>query len=217
MTVFLLTFSFFKYLGKIGATPIACKSFIDKFTPIRDELIDVIAFPENEDLQEGYDTYTFDQIEEIAAVYQMIIEDCERFAKIGKTLRKARKKKPIKKEKLLKTFKYLEKDDTFKVASIDPGIIIGAVELWTYNIKSKYLTVYRALDRAGLSVKGATIINFDEKTSMTKTVGRKADEVLKSVTLGGKIILRKIMDQINTSPKPLSGRVSKTTLLLKAM
>jgi len=208
---------FYKYLGKIKATPMGCKAIIEKYVPVRDELQLVIDSPEDEDLQEGYMNYSWEEITELVKMYQVIIDESARYAVVNKTVRKAAKKKPIKKEKLLKTFKFLEKDDNFKVASIDPGIIIGAQELWSFNVISKALTVHRALDRAGLSIKGSAVTGWDEKTSVTKVAGRKSDEVLKSVVSGGKIILRKLMDQIKTKPGKTVGRIGKHTILLKAV
>jgi hypothetical protein len=75
------------------------------------------------------------------------------------------------------------------------------------------LTVFRAIDRGGLQVKGTSIINYDEKNSFTKRTGRKPEEYLKKVLEGGKIVLRKLMDDMKEAP--LAYRINENTILLR--
>jgi len=206
----------FVYLRKIHATPMAAKKIAEKLAPVAAELNDVLNKPDDLDLQEGYMKFSNEEIETLYNLYAQMVQDCVDYAKVGKTVKKARKKKLPSKEKLLKTFKFLEKDDNFKIASIDPGKIIGAIELWTFNVKYKILTVYRANDRAGLSVKGCSVVNYDDKTSISKTVGRHTDEKIQQVLTGGKIILKRLMDTI-TSKQLKIGRVTKDIILLKVI
>ena len=79
--------------------------------------------------------------------------------------------------KLVEKLKYLKTDDKFKIASVQPDQIIGASELWVFNTKTRKLGKYIAKnidpkglgrDGSGLSVKGTTIIGFDETTSIQK-------------------------------------------------
>jgi hypothetical protein len=208
--------SMYQYLTKLGATPMSAMAIANKYRPVAAELLDVLTELEDEQLQEGYEKYTVEEVEDLVLIYQTIVDDCERFASVNKKITKARKKKPVSKEKLLKGFQYLASDNTYKIASIEPSKIIGAQELWTFNVKSKLLSVYRAVDRGGLSVKGTAILNFDEKTSTSKTIGRKTAERIESVLKGGKVVLRKLMDDINgkgVEPK----RLNKQTVLLKVI
>jgi hypothetical protein len=127
-----------------------------------------------------------------------------------------RKPRAISVEKKLKNFKFQKEDNTFKIASVNPEKVIGAQELWTFNTKYKTLTVFRALDRGGLQVKGTSIINYDEATSVTKRTGRKPEVYVDKVLNGGKIVLRKLMDELKNDA-PLAYRINENTILLKVV
>ncbi len=74
---------------------------------------------------------------------------------------------------------------------------------------------YCELDRAGLSVKGTTIQNFDTKTSMSKKLGVKTDHFIDRVLMGGPIVLNKIMSEISSKSSKVTGRINNNMILLK--
>ena len=51
---------------------------------------------------------------------------------------------------------------------------------------------------------------------MCKTI-RKPDEVLVRVLEGGKIILRKVLDEINAKHSEMNGRLNNETILLRVV
>ena len=69
---------------------------------------------------------------------------------------------------------------------------------------------------SGLSVKGTTIIGFDEKLSIQKTL-RKPDEQLKEFKSAGKVKLRTLLEDIKTTDTKLNGRSNLETVLLKVI
>ena len=144
----------------------------------------------------------------------MIVEDCNRYFGNKVIVRKPRKKKEKSAIQLIKSIKYKKEDNELKVVSIDPINIIGAQSLWLYNTKYKKLTVLNARGPAGLSVKGTTIINFDEPNSQSKTL-RKPNEIIPKVLQSGKVVLKKLMTEIKTKESPANGRVNEDTILLK--
>lgn len=83
-----------------------------------------------------------------------------------------------------------------------------------FNTKYRTLGVYNALGPAGLSVRGSTLTGWDEKTSVVKTL-RKPNEQLKKLLEGGKIVLRKFMDEVKCKPKAATGRINKETVLVR--
>ena len=83
-----------------------------------------------------------------------------------------------------------------------------------FRSKTRKLGVYVAADSAGLSVKGSAIENYKYSESISKTL-RKPEAVLKKVLEGGKIVLRKVMGEINSKPVELNGRINKDTILLR--
>ena len=67
---------------------------------------------------------------------------------------------------------------------------------------------------AGLSIKGTTLQGYDPESSVTKTV-RKPNDVLPNVLNGGKRILKKMMDDINSKASEPNGRINSETILLR--
>lgn len=208
---------FFKYLNSIKATPMATRAIAEKLAPQALELNEVLSNPDDLDLQEGYMYLSNEEVETLFNMISGMIDDCTRYASINRKAKALTKKKVPSKEKLVKNLKYLDKDDKYKIASIDPGKIVGAIEMWTFNVKTRQLTVLRALDRAGLSIKGTSITNIDEKGSMTKLL-RKPEETIQEVLSGGKIILKKLMDNLSTKKMPHTNtRTNKFTIILKVV
>ena len=182
------------------------------YIPLRNEY--AYALVEN---NEGYSHYTKPQLKAKHAYVSKLIEDCVRFAGNVKKARAPRKKKAPTAEKLLKHFQYQKESNEYKLQSCDPATVIGAQELWTFNTKYKTLSVFRARGPSGLSVRRTSIDGFDSDSSVTKRVGRKPEEYIKKVLSGGKIILRKLMDDIKSEPTAFSDRINNNTVLLRAI
>jgi len=155
-------------------------------------------------------------IEELMLALDFIIDQ-------AKATRKPRKAKPKSADKLVEKLKYLKADPKYNLASVNPTDVVGANELWVFNVKTRKLGKYIAKnidpkgmkrEGSGLSVKGTTIIGFDEATSIQKTL-RKPDEQLKAFKSAGKVALRKFLDDIATTDTKLNGRCNPDTILLK--
>jgi hypothetical protein len=151
---------------------------------------------------------------EAAKFFGLVATDAEKLASNKSAARKPRKKKPISFEKKVKNLKFKKDDIENKLVSIDPVKIMGAQKLWIYNTKTRKLGVYTAFDDAGLSVKGSSIENYKYSESVSKTL-RKPKDVLSRVLDGGKVVLRKVMGEINSKPQELNGRINKDIILLR--
>jgi len=185
------------------------------YAPVLAELIEASERSDPQ-LVEGYKHFSKKQLEARIMMFNSIIEDAERYADTTKKVRVPRKPRAISVEKKLKNFKFQKEDNNYKIASVNPEKVIGAQELWTFNTKYKTLTVFRALDRGGLQVKGTGIINYDETTSVTKRTGRKPEVYVDKVLNGGKIVLRKLMEELKNDA-PLAYRINENTILLKVV
>ena len=195
-----------------------------------EDLTKVLAGVDKEDeyeaqLLEGYGHYTKPQLKKLLQFYTSVIADAEHHGNLQKATRKVRKKKAPSKEKLITKIKYKLQDEKLKLVSVDPKDILGANELWVYNTKNRKLGKYvasnidpkgMARDGTGLSIKGTTIIGFDEKLSIQKTL-RKPEDSLKEFKSAGKVALRKFMDELTTTDTKLNGRVNSDTILLKVI
>lgn len=155
-------------------------------------------------------------IEELMTALDFVIDT-------AKATRAPRKAKPKSATKLVEKLKFLKVDEKFKLASVSPDQIIGASELWVFNIKTRKLGKYVAKnpdptgmgrDGSGLQVKGTTILGYDEEQSIQKTL-RKPEQQLKEFKDAGKVKLRKFLDDIPTTDTKLNGRCNPETILLK--
>jgi len=149
-----------------------------------------------------------------ATILLTISTDADKLASNKNAAKKPRKSKPISVEKKVAKLNYKKDDVENKLVSINPVKILGAEKLWIYNIKTRKLGVYVTVDAAGLSVKGSTIENYKYSESITKTL-RKPKDILSRVLDGGKIVLRKVMSEINSKPQELNGRINKDIILLR--
>ena len=149
-----------------------------------------------------------------AKFFGLVATDAEKLSSNKSAARKPRKPKPVSFEKKVKNLKFKKDDIDNKLVSIDPVKILGAEKLWIYNVKTRKLGVYVAADGAGLDVKGSAIQNYKYGESVSKTL-RKPKDVLSRVLDGGKVVLRKVMSEINSKSVELNGRINKDTILLR--
>lgn len=174
-------------------------------------------------LKEGYAHIKKTEIKKIRAVYDTLNTELDLIIDQAKANRKPRKSKPKSAEKLVEKLKYCKVDNKYSLASINPIDVVGANELWVFNVKTRKLGKYIASnidpkgmkrEGTGLQVKGTTILGFDENLSIQKTL-RKPAEQLKDFKASGKVKLRKFLEDINTTDTKLNGRCNPDTVLLK--
>ena len=178
------------------------------------ELEELASGSKDEQLLEAYSHRTKKQIKNLIAFYQEIMSACDMLAQEAKVNRAPRAKKSVPAEKIVAKLKYKKSDEPTKLVSINPTDIIGCTELWVYNTKSRKLGKYVAAEYQTLSVKGTTIIGFNETASVCKTL-RKPEEKLKEFKAAGKVQLRKFLDDINATDTKMNGRINEETILLR--
>jgi len=168
----------------------------------------------DEQLREGYSHRSKKQIRKLIDFLREIDTACTMLMQEAKVNRKPRKTKAVPKDKIVAKLKFMKTFEPLKLVSVNPTDIIGAKELWVYNTKSRKLGKYVAEEYKDLTVKGASIINFSESSSVQKTL-RKPDEKLKEFKSAGKVALRKFLDTVNATDTKMNGRISEETILLK--
>ena len=174
-------------------------------------------------LKEGYSHLKKADIKKYRGAIDTLMTELDFIIEQAKATRKPRKAKPKSADKLVEKLKFLKADPKYSLASINPVDIVGASELWVFNVKTRKIGKYVAENPdptgqkrsgSGLQVKGTTIIGFNEKESIQKTL-RKPEEQLKAFKNAGKVALRKFLDEINTTDIKLNGRCNPDTVLLK--
>jgi hypothetical protein len=169
-------------------------------------------------LKEAYSHLSKDELNRFVEFMRGWIDDASRWSANRKTNRKPRKLKKRSVEQTVKHIKYKKEDHDFKVTSVDPGLIVGASELWVLHTGFvKKIAVYRAVDRGGLKVHRSSIKNYDPDNSVEKRIGRNPDETLKTILEGGKVTLRKLTDSLRAKNEEPSGKINKGIILLRVI
>ena len=169
-------------------------------------------------LRECYSSRPRKYIRALLQFYSEIMNACDLLAIEGKANRNQtpRVKKAVSKDKLVSKLKYKLIDDTYNIVSINTIDIIGAQSLWVFDTKTRKLGQYVASDKIGLSVRGTSIIGFDPDKSIQKTL-RKPVEILPTIKAANKAALRVLLDDISTTDIKLTGRISETVVILRAI
>jgi hypothetical protein len=207
------TFKPSDWLSQQDVKPAIAQRIADYYKPLYSEVYDALNGKDAQ-LKEGYSHWTKPKLRAYVEFIKSIVSAAETRATIVKATRKPRKKKEKSPVQLVAKLKFKEKDETYNVVSIDPKQIIGCNQLWVFNTKYRTLAVYNAMGPAGLNVKGSTVTGWDEKTSTVKTL-RKPTEQLNKLKDGGKIVLRKFMDEIKCKPKTATGRINNEVVLVR--
>lgn len=170
-------------------------------------------------LLEAYGHYTKTQIKQIIKFCEAVIKDLNSYSTVKKATAKPRAKKAVPVEKIVAKLKYLKKfEDTatkLKLESISPTKLHGASEAWVYDSGKRKLHHYIADEYSKtFTVKGNTLLGFDNAKSEVKTL-RKPAEQLKEI-MGSKPAARKFFTDIKTVSTTPNGRFNDDMVILKA-
>ena len=172
---------------------------------------------ECEQLTEAYSFLTKSKLKKFIQFVSDIVENCVRWSDVARQIslnnRVPRIKKPKSPLKQVAKLKYLREHDNLK--SVPATSIVGAKTLLVYNVKTRVLGMYVCNNAHGFSVKGSSILNFESSESLSKTL-RKPDEIIPKVIAGGKVAIRKTIEDLTTKEKKLNGRINVDTILLRA-
>jgi hypothetical protein len=207
-------FDMYKYLTDNKVSSAVALKIPAQYKDMQDEMKEAIE-GKDEQLKEAYNFMNKSEKKGFLNFVNKIVLDTERYAENNKPIRKPRKAKAISAVNQVKDLNFLEQDVEHQVKSIDPSKIIGAKQLWLFNNKTNEIIKYDQIDRGGLAVKGTTIKNFDEKSSGSKKLGVKTEDVVDRVLEGGTITLNKVMSEINSKVSKVTGRINNNMIILK--
>ena len=202
----------------------------------RDEIYDLVNFPttaklkkmseQDQDmyaqLKEGYNHLSTKQQKSILEMYQRIVDACDIISVESKAQRKPRKAKLKSADQLVKKLNYKLSDSNYGIASIPPEKLIGANIALIFNCKNRKIGLYYASnidplkmgrDGSGFSVKGTTLLGYNEEKSVQRTV-RKTDEFLPQIKKTTKSKTEKLFQTLKTTETKLNGRFNNETVIL---
>lgn len=164
---------------------------------------------------EAYSFLTKVQLNKWIRTFEKMKADVEKYEIANKkAIVRVKKVKPAIKQ--VEKLQYLKESDDKK--SVPPVRICGAMNVYTYNVKTRKFAKYQALTRNGLSVKGTSIKDFDESKSYIFTVRQNAtDDLFKQLK---KKDVVKGFDSVKESTKSKvgvpNGRINEHTLIIYA-
>jgi len=184
----------------------------DMFEDLYNEAKEVVEW-KDEDIKEGYAYMTPKKRKEFLSFYEKIMTACDTLINTGKAVRKPRIKKAPSKEKLIAKLKYKESEPSIGLASVNPLSVIDCNTLWVYNTKNRKLGCYVADSMMQvLTVKGTSIVGFDPKKSVCKTV--RKPEILKGANKLPRTKIQKQFDEIRATETSMNGRLNEHIILI---
>jgi len=206
---------FYELLKNKAPKPAMVTDIANYYQPWVDEMKEAYATKDT-DFKYAYRHMTKKQIKERIALFEGIINDCKSYVGNNRkaVVRKPRKIKPKSDTVIVKSLKYQKEDVDLKIVSIDPTKIVGAKELWTFNTKYNVLAHY--VSDTGLSVKGTTLQNVNDKLSSQKKL-RKPDQVLPDITGSTSKAAIRSFEALTTKASVPNGRIADTSIILRAV
>jgi len=209
-------FDMYKYLSELKISSTVASKIPEQYQELLDEVKEA-RDGTSKQLKEGYSHMTKSDKNDFINFITRIQTDSLRYAENHKPKRKPRKAKQFTAEEKVKKLNFLEEDVDNKLSSVDPSKIVGAEIVFLFNSKTNQLSYYHAMDRGGLDVKGTSIYNYSESKSQVKKLGAKTTHFLDRVLSGGKIVLNKVMNEINSKAGNVTGRVNNNMIILKVI
>jgi hypothetical protein len=192
------------------------KRFVEVEAWVNEYIPDYEAFmAKDEDMLEAYAHLTRKEIKNRLVILNGFLDDINLMKASKKATRKVKVKKPIAVDKQVAKLKYKPLDNDFKLTSIQPMRIPGAMNLWFFNTKTRALTILNSESPNGMTVKGSAIKGFDPKTSIQLKL-RKPEDILPTVLKKSPTQIMKLISGLKTKVKVPNGRVNAEMIILRS-
>jgi len=185
----------------------------------KQEEFDEVAEGNDEQLNEAYSYLGKVKLRNTLKFIEQVLGDLNSYISIKKASKAPRKRKAVPIEKIVAKLKYLKefKDPVNKLEliSVHPTKLHGASEAWVYDTAKRKVHHYIADEYSkSFTVKGNTILGFDNNASEIKTL-RKPGEQIKEL-MGSKPAARKYFKEIKAVATAPNGRFNENMIILKA-
>lgn len=179
-----------------------------------DELKELASGKADDQLREAYKHLPRKNVKKLIEFYESINAACDQIAAEAKVMKKPRAAKVKPAEELVKKIKFKLTDDKLGVTSVPAAGIIGAQGVIVYNSKTRKLGMYIAKSSAGLNVKGASIVDFTEK-SIQKTLRKPAEQLKEMKLENTQRRFETWLGKIKATDTALNGRMNADIMILK--
>ena len=206
-------------LAKKNVLPQHIYIFTDAWNRKRNEIEEAMQGKDSQ-LVQAYSHYTKTQLKNILKFIDQCLSDFNSYVSIKKAAKaKPRTRKAVPVEKIVAKLKFMKafKDAATKLdlISLHPIKLHGASEAWVYDTAKRKLHHYLADEYSKtFTVKGNTLLGFDNNQSEVKTL-RKPAEQIKEI-MGSKPAARKYFKDIKAVATSPNGRFNDAMVILKA-
>ena len=200
-----------KYFKTKNLSSVVLSKICEMFVESSREISEAVSGSDDQ-VKEAYGYMRKPELRKLSELYDTIVSAANKVSIENKPVKRKRrtKEKPI--PQIVAKVKYLKEFGDLTSLPIEK--IVGASQVWVYNTKTKLLGVYNTDNAKGLTFKGSTLKNIDEKTSVGKKL-RKPDVVIPELLSAGKIKMKKILPELTTKEINLTGRFNCDTIVLK--
>jgi hypothetical protein len=167
-------------------------------------------------LVEGYGNLTTKQQKDFYKFISGLIADVEKFLTGKKATRKSRAKKATPASKQVESVKYEKENAEFKITRVPPINIVGAMEVYLFNTKTRVMKYLTCQHREGFAIKGTTILNFGTEHSFKKKL-RKPELALTSLAKSSNAKGLKELKALKTAETPADCRINADTVIVKVI
>jgi len=220
-------FNLIQYIKSTGLSPIHVRKIYNHYNKEKEEynialssteinkyddkgLIGEISY--EADVKEAYRWITNSRFKKIINFYDEFLKELDNYIKLNATRRTKQVKKPSI-QKMVAKVKYLKESKELGIVSLNPDKIVGASMAVLFNEKTRKIAIFNAMDRGGLQIKGTSIFNYDEKTSMMKTVRSYVN--MQEFAQKPKTGINNDFKDLTTKETPANSRINIDTLILK--
>jgi hypothetical protein len=208
-------FSLYTFLKLNNCAGQSARDIITFYKRTQEELRELVE-DKTPQLVEGYSNLTTKQQKDFYKFISGLIADAEKFLTGKKATRKPRAKKATPASKQIESVKYEKENAEFKITSVPPINIIGAMEVYLFNTKTRVMKYLVCQRREGFAIKGTTILHFDAEQSFKKKL-RKPELMLTSLAKSTKAKGIKELKALKTAETAADGRINADTVIVKVL
>lgn len=192
------------------------KRFVEVEAWVNEYIPDYEAFmAKDEDILEAYEHLTRKEVKSRLVILHGFLDDINLMKASKKAVRKIKVKKPIAVDKQVAKLKFKPLDNDYKLTSIQPMRVPGAMHLWLFNTKTRALVILNSESPNGMTVKGSAIKGFDPKTSIQMKL-RKPEDILPTILKKSPTQIMKLVGGLKTKVKVPNGRVNGDMIILRS-
>ena len=208
-------FDLYNYLQANSIPKPYCKD-IDEWARKRGMEFTDVYKTTDKDTKDGYSNISRRQQANLVKMFGAFIVDLEKYSQFKKANRKPRVTKAKPPAVQVARIKYKKEDIELGIKSVNPSEMVGASQVWVYNVKYKRLAAYRSDSVQGIQVKGSTLQNYDPDMSECRSI-RRPEAFLKVLLDASKVKLRKLLSDLTTKGYDVTGRINDECIIVRVI